>query len=239
MDCVCVCVCAFNLSSLTLGGGGARGLAHLGVIRALEEAGVSIDMVCPRIPIKHQRLHFPQGWEAFALINRILLYLRSRSAGHLKVLSLQPCLLFILTILMKEMRKRGKLWIRSQFLTISIWIRVILQSHFWGPRLFANSMGSMWSKLLDLTLPIVSYFRLRPDFNHVYWRTMDIRSLETFSMHSWNFLTFVSLIRKQFVRIQQMHSEIIGESHSNPRLVAAISLCINRSFQQLWSKNKF
>jgi len=30
---------------LTLGGGGARGLAHLGVIRALEEAGVAIDMV--------------------------------------------------------------------------------------------------------------------------------------------------------------------------------------------------
>ena len=30
---------------LTLGGGGARGLAHLGVIQALEEAGVAIDMV--------------------------------------------------------------------------------------------------------------------------------------------------------------------------------------------------
>ena len=30
---------------LTLGGGGARGLAHIGVIRALEEAGIPIDMV--------------------------------------------------------------------------------------------------------------------------------------------------------------------------------------------------
>ena len=30
---------------LVLGGGGARGLAHLGVIRALEEAGVPIDVV--------------------------------------------------------------------------------------------------------------------------------------------------------------------------------------------------
>ena len=30
---------------LVLGGGGARGLAHLGVMRALEEAGVPIDVV--------------------------------------------------------------------------------------------------------------------------------------------------------------------------------------------------
>src|SRR4051794_38611436 len=30
---------------LVLGGGGARGLAHLGVIKAVEEAGISIDMV--------------------------------------------------------------------------------------------------------------------------------------------------------------------------------------------------
>jgi lysophospholipid hydrolase len=30
---------------LVLGGGGARGLAHLGVIAALEEAGVTLDMV--------------------------------------------------------------------------------------------------------------------------------------------------------------------------------------------------
>jgi lysophospholipid hydrolase len=30
---------------LVLGGGGARGLAHLGVIRALKEAGVTVDMV--------------------------------------------------------------------------------------------------------------------------------------------------------------------------------------------------
>lgn len=30
---------------LVLGGGGARGIAHIGVIRALEEAGVPIDMV--------------------------------------------------------------------------------------------------------------------------------------------------------------------------------------------------
>jgi len=30
---------------LVLGGGGARGLAHMGVIRALEEAGVPIDVV--------------------------------------------------------------------------------------------------------------------------------------------------------------------------------------------------
>ena len=30
---------------LVLGGGGARGIAHVGVIRALEEAGIPIDMV--------------------------------------------------------------------------------------------------------------------------------------------------------------------------------------------------
>jgi predicted acylesterase/phospholipase RssA/CRP-like cAMP-binding protein len=31
---------------LTLGGGGARGYAHIGVLRALEEAGVPIDVIC-------------------------------------------------------------------------------------------------------------------------------------------------------------------------------------------------
>ena len=31
---------------LVLGGGGARGLAHVGVIRALEEAGLPIDIIC-------------------------------------------------------------------------------------------------------------------------------------------------------------------------------------------------
>ncbi len=31
---------------LVLGGGGARGFAHIGVIRALEEAGIPIDMIC-------------------------------------------------------------------------------------------------------------------------------------------------------------------------------------------------
>ena len=31
---------------LTLGGGGARGLAHLGVIRAMQEARIPIDMIC-------------------------------------------------------------------------------------------------------------------------------------------------------------------------------------------------
>lgn len=30
---------------LVLGGGGARGLAHLGVIKALEEAGINVDIV--------------------------------------------------------------------------------------------------------------------------------------------------------------------------------------------------
>jgi lysophospholipid hydrolase len=30
---------------LVLGGGGARGCAHIGVLRALEEAGIPIDMV--------------------------------------------------------------------------------------------------------------------------------------------------------------------------------------------------
>lgn len=34
-----------NAVGLVLGGGGARGLAHIGVIRALEEAGVPIDLV--------------------------------------------------------------------------------------------------------------------------------------------------------------------------------------------------
>ncbi|RLA19319.1 MAG: hypothetical protein DRQ56_05665 [Gammaproteobacteria bacterium] len=33
-------------NALVLGGGGARGYAHIGVLRALEENGVSIDMVC-------------------------------------------------------------------------------------------------------------------------------------------------------------------------------------------------
>ena len=32
--------------ALVLGGGGARGMAHLGCIRAMEEAGVPIDIVC-------------------------------------------------------------------------------------------------------------------------------------------------------------------------------------------------
>lgn len=31
---------------LALGGGGARGFAHIGVIRAIEEAGIPIDMIC-------------------------------------------------------------------------------------------------------------------------------------------------------------------------------------------------
>ncbi|SHL41081.1 NTE family protein [Desulfatibacillum alkenivorans DSM 16219] len=35
-----------NPVGLVLGGGGARGFAHLGVIRALEEFGIPIDMVC-------------------------------------------------------------------------------------------------------------------------------------------------------------------------------------------------
>jgi len=35
-----------NAVGLVLGGGGARGLAHMGVIRALEEADMPIDMVC-------------------------------------------------------------------------------------------------------------------------------------------------------------------------------------------------
>lgn len=35
-----------NAVGLVLGGGGARGFAHLGVIRALEEAGIPIDMIC-------------------------------------------------------------------------------------------------------------------------------------------------------------------------------------------------
>jgi NTE family protein/lysophospholipid hydrolase len=34
-----------NAVGLVLGGGGARGLAHIGVIRALEEAGIPIDMI--------------------------------------------------------------------------------------------------------------------------------------------------------------------------------------------------
>ncbi|MDQ4075398.1 MAG: patatin-like phospholipase family protein, partial [Chloroflexota bacterium] len=34
-----------NAFALTLGGGGARGLAHIGVIRALEEAGFRIDVI--------------------------------------------------------------------------------------------------------------------------------------------------------------------------------------------------
>ena len=33
-------------SGVTLGGGGARGFAHIGVIRALEEARIPIDMIC-------------------------------------------------------------------------------------------------------------------------------------------------------------------------------------------------
>lgn len=31
---------------LTLGGGGARGFAHIGVLRAIEEAGIPVDMIC-------------------------------------------------------------------------------------------------------------------------------------------------------------------------------------------------
>lgn len=33
-----------NSTSLVLSGGGARGLAHIGTIRALEQAGLEIDM---------------------------------------------------------------------------------------------------------------------------------------------------------------------------------------------------
>ena len=29
-----------------LGGGGVRGFAHIGVIRAIEEAGIPVDMIC-------------------------------------------------------------------------------------------------------------------------------------------------------------------------------------------------
>ncbi|MBI9075134.1 MAG: patatin-like phospholipase family protein [Desulfatibacillum sp.] len=35
-----------NPIGLVLGGGGARGFAHLGVIKALEESGIPIDMIC-------------------------------------------------------------------------------------------------------------------------------------------------------------------------------------------------
>lgn len=44
---------------LVLSGGGSRGLAHLGVLHALDDAGVPIDViggtsqVCPRTPVLH------------------------------------------------------------------------------------------------------------------------------------------------------------------------------------------
>ena len=54
---MCAAACAEDLGRLarilagcaigvTLGGGGARGFAHIGVIRALEEARIPIDMIC-------------------------------------------------------------------------------------------------------------------------------------------------------------------------------------------------
>ena len=39
-------VLAGGAIGLALGGGGARGFAHIGVIRAIEEAGIPIDMIC-------------------------------------------------------------------------------------------------------------------------------------------------------------------------------------------------
>jgi len=55
---VCVCVFIVDWSlSLVMGGGGSRGLAHLGVIQALEEAGIPIDCVggTSQVCIKQQR----------------------------------------------------------------------------------------------------------------------------------------------------------------------------------------
>jgi len=82
---------------LTLGGGGARGLAHLGIIRALEEAGIVIDMVGGT----------------------------SQGAFVAALLALYP----------DDPRARER-----------------------KAKIFSIGMGSIWSKLLDLTLPIVSYF---------------------------------------------------------------------------------
>jgi NTE family protein/lysophospholipid hydrolase len=39
-------ILAGRANGLALGGGGARGFAHIGVIRAIEEAGIPIDMIC-------------------------------------------------------------------------------------------------------------------------------------------------------------------------------------------------
>ena len=39
-------ILAGQAMGLVLGGGGARGFAHIGVIRAIEEAGIPIDMIC-------------------------------------------------------------------------------------------------------------------------------------------------------------------------------------------------
>ena len=82
---------------LALGGGGARGLAHLGVIKALNEVGVKIDMV------------------------------GGTSQGA-----------FIGAILAKYPDDEEKL--------------------FAAARVMADDMSSIKEKLLDLTLPIVSYF---------------------------------------------------------------------------------
>eukprot|EP00967_Tisochrysis_lutea_P094747 scaffold137832_cov28-Tisochrysis_lutea.AAC.2 len=40
---------------LVLGGGGARGLAHLGVLRAMREEGVPIDLIGGTSQVPHKR----------------------------------------------------------------------------------------------------------------------------------------------------------------------------------------
>jgi lysophospholipid hydrolase len=53
---------------LALGGGAARGYAHIGVIRALEEAGVPIDMVGGTSMGSVVGAHYAMGWDAQTIL---------------------------------------------------------------------------------------------------------------------------------------------------------------------------
>ena len=57
---------------LALGGGGARGFAHIGVIRAIEEAGIPIDMICGVSMGSIIAAQYAMGcdWQAMIRMNR-------------------------------------------------------------------------------------------------------------------------------------------------------------------------
>ena len=56
-------VLAGSAIGLVLGGGGARGFAHIGVIRAIEEAGIPIDMICGVSMGSIIACQYAMGWD--------------------------------------------------------------------------------------------------------------------------------------------------------------------------------